>query len=42
MDDFDNPAFVFIDQAIDTFSTVDGSAEKRASHVMNHRKFLKV
>ena len=28
MDDFDNPAFVFIDQAIDTFNTVDGSAGK--------------
>ena len=28
MDDFDNPAFVFIDQAVDTFSTVDGSAGK--------------
>ena len=28
MDDFDNPAFVFIDQAIDSFNTVDGSSGK--------------
>ena len=28
MDDFDNPAFVFIDQAIDSFNAVDGSSGK--------------
>ena len=28
MDDFDNPAFVFIDQAIDTFNKVEGTAGK--------------
>ena len=28
MDDFDNPAFVFIDKAIDTFNKVDGTAGK--------------
>ena len=28
MDDFDNPAFIFIDKAIDTFSKVEGTAGK--------------
>ena len=28
LDDFDNPAFVFIDTAMDLFSEVDGAAEK--------------
>jgi len=28
MDDFDNPAMIFVDQAIDLFNTVDGTAGK--------------
>jgi sulfur-oxidizing protein SoxA len=28
MDDFDNPSFVFVEQAEDLFETVDGSAGK--------------
>ncbi|WP_333846565.1 sulfur oxidation c-type cytochrome SoxA [Phaeobacter italicus] len=28
MDDFDNPAMVFVDQAMDTWTTAEGSAEK--------------
>lgn len=28
MDDFDNPAFVFVDQAMDAWSKVEGTAEK--------------
>ena len=28
MDDFDNPAFVFLDQALDTWETVEGSEGK--------------
>ena len=28
MDDFDNPAFIFIDKALDTFSKVEGTAGK--------------
>ena len=31
MDDFDNPSFVFIDQALDQFEMVDGSAGKACS-----------
>ncbi len=31
MDDFDNPAFVFVDQALDQFEMVDGSAGKACS-----------
>jgi sulfur-oxidizing protein SoxA len=30
-DDFDNPGFVFVDQAIDQFDMVEGSAEKACS-----------
>ena len=31
MDDFDNPSFVFVDQAIDEWSKVDGSEGKSCS-----------
>ncbi len=31
MDDFDNPAMIFVDQAIDLFNTVDGSEGKSCS-----------
>ena len=31
LDDFDNPAMIFVDQAIDTYDTVDGSAGKACS-----------
>jgi len=31
MDDFDNPAFVFVDQALDQFEMVEGSAGKACS-----------
>ena len=31
MDDFDNPSFVFVDQALDQFETVEGSAGKACS-----------
>ena len=31
MDDFDNPAFVFVDQAMDAWDKVEGSAEKSCS-----------
>jgi sulfur-oxidizing protein SoxA len=31
LDDFENPAFVFIDQAVDVFETAEGTAEKACS-----------
>ena len=39
MDDFDNPSFVFVDQALDQFETVEGSAGKAVHHAMSLPKF---
>ena len=35
MDDFDNPSFVFIDQALDQFEMVDGRSEEHTSELQS-------